>query len=95
MVQVPAACMVTLVVLTVQTDVVRLENVTGNPDDAVAEIPNEDAEYVRLERDPKVIDWLALLIANERVTLDAAFHEASPDCDAVRVQVPAPRIATV
>lgn len=52
----PAACIVTLVVLTVQTDVVRLENVTGNPDDAVAEIPNEDAEYVRLERDPKVTD---------------------------------------
>jgi len=87
--------MVTLEPLTEQIEVVKLENDTESPEEAVALIENEDGEYVRLAKAPNVIDWLALLIAKDRVTDDAAFHVASPDWEAVNWQVPAPRIVIV
>jgi hypothetical protein len=48
--------MVTLEPLTEQIEVVKLENDTESPEEAVALIENEDGEYVRLAKAPNVID---------------------------------------
>src|SRR4051794_28479646 len=66
------------------------ENATGNRDVAVAAIVKSGSPNVFAGRGEKVIDWLALTIANAWVTDAAALCVASPDCDAVTVQVPAP-----
>ena len=92
----PVVTSVTALPATVQIGVVSDENATGKPDEAVAEIATGDA----------VSDWAEsalndIVCAMNAVTVKlcatdvAAFHFASPACDAVIVHVPEPLAVSV
>ena|SRR5436305_160842 len=89
-VHVPAVMSVTVLLLTVQTDVVSEAKLTLKPDEAVALTVKGTSPYVRLIRVPKVIVWLvcAPVTLKLRSTLGAALYAKVPPCAARRVQLP-------
>ena len=60
------------------TDVVSDWKLTLSPEFAEADNAVGAVEYVRLAMDENVIDWEALVMENERVTLGAAFQLMLP-----------------
>jgi hypothetical protein len=94
-VQVPVATSVTVLPLTVQTAVVSDEELTGNPDDAVALTVNGREPSVRLLSGPNAIVWVAWLTLKLRSTLGAATYVALPACEARTVHVPNATSVTV
>src|SRR5690349_18042913 len=85
--------MCTVEPLTVQLPLAAKE--IASPEDALALSAKSGAPYVLFASVVKVIVWLAFAIASVRLTLGAAGWLASPDWEAVIVQLPAPVRCTV
>ena len=68
---------------------------TPSPDEAVAPREKFALPYVRPGSDANVIDCAALAIEKLCCTCGAALKSASPSCEAVTVQEPAPVMCTV
>lgn len=81
MVQVPGerrSTVLPLRPLVAQTLTVVEVNVTGSPEDAVADTVNGVSSIVRFARAPNVIDWPTRLTAKLRDTDGAGLNAASP-----------------
>src|SRR5579872_270346 len=92
-VQEPAPVMWTVKPLTVQLPLAP--KVTVNPEVAVALTVKSASPKILLPSPPNVIVWLALLMENDCGTSVAGLLLASPACEAVIVQGPAPVMWTV
>ena len=92
MVQVPAAIIVTVLPLTVHTDVVADVYETVRFEFAVAVNVKDESPNVLSAREAKVITWPSLIIAKLLVTVGAAFQLLFPDWFASMVQVPTARM---